>query len=403
VMMLSSESAKAATQAAGALGHLAAVSENKSAIASAGGIKPLVELLSSGTAEAQRFATGALWHLAAVGDNKIIMVAAGAIPPLVTLLGSDVAEACEYAAAVLSMLARSQGGNKRAIVQAGGIAPLVELLADQSVMTQRHAACALWGLSEGKEGVYDKQIVEKGAVRPLIQMLMLNHPETRGFAAACLLCLCQDEAAREAILTGGGAELWVSLAASRNVWLKTQAIEMLRLLEIPYTEPTLTVSPRPLGSPGRGGANGQPGGGPLASPSRSAFLASAFPLVATKTLPIREESSIDPDKVNERVGELNKGDTCHVLERKEVVTGTFRALVALDSSKDPAGWVTAGKEGADFLVSESTYNQIMLGNTPNHVKMKFHFFSFQLPMNVLTAHQQIEPNWNIPQREFFCD
>ena len=108
------------------------------------------------------------------------------------------------------------------------MSPLVALLADQSVMTQRHSACALWGLSEGKEGVYDKQIVEEGAVAPLIQMLMRNHPETRGFAAACLLCLCNDASAREAILTGGGSEVWLSLAQSKTTWLRTQAIEMLR-------------------------------------------------------------------------------------------------------------------------------------------------------------------------------
>jgi len=58
-------------------------------------------------------------------------VGAGAIPPLVALLASESAEASEYAAAVLSMLARSQGGPKKAIVQAGGVAPLVALLSDQ--------------------------------------------------------------------------------------------------------------------------------------------------------------------------------------------------------------------------------------------------------------------------------
>ena len=34
------------------------------------------------------------------------------------------------------------------------------LLADAKPVTQRHAACALWGLSDGKDGVYDKQIAE---------------------------------------------------------------------------------------------------------------------------------------------------------------------------------------------------------------------------------------------------
>ena len=114
---------------------------------------------------------------------------------------------------------------------------LTRLSPIQSVMTQRHSACTLWGLSEGKEGVYDKEIVEEGAIQPLIQMLMRNHAETRGFAAACLLCVCNDAAARDAIRTSGGSEVWLSLAQTPSKWLRSQAIEMLRLLEIPYVPP----------------------------------------------------------------------------------------------------------------------------------------------------------------------
>ena len=66
---------------------------------------------------------------------------------------------------MLSALARTQGGNKKAIVQAGGIAPLIALLSDPAIDTQKHAACALWGLAEGKEGIYDKQIVEAAPSR----------------------------------------------------------------------------------------------------------------------------------------------------------------------------------------------------------------------------------------------
>ena len=69
----------------------------------------------------------------------------------------------------------AQGGHKKLLVKAGGIPPLVALLSDPNTMTQRHAACALWGLADGKEGVYDKQIVEHGAVRPLLAMLLLDH------------------------------------------------------------------------------------------------------------------------------------------------------------------------------------------------------------------------------------
>ena len=369
VAMLSADSDKAQTNAAGAIWQLAMIGANKAAIADTGAIAPLVILVSKGTAEAQKFSTGALWQLAAVGDNKAAMVAAGAIPPLVSNLNSNSAELVEYAAAVLSMLARTQGGAKRAIVEAGGLLPLIALLRGQSVMTQRHAACALWGLTDGKEGVYDKQIVQQGGVQPLIQMLLENHVETCGFAAACLLCLCADTAARKAILEVGGAEPWLALARSSATWLRGQAVDMIRLLGIPYAAPDVrpsgtTPSPRLAPSPGRG----------------SSFSA-AYPLIAQKTLPIRENADVDPDKDNPKVGELLKGDAVFVIERREPGNGMHRALVASEAHGTPLGWVTSGKEGAEFLVSESEAYTNDLNKTPYNIKMKFHFFSFQLHKN----------------------
>ena len=78
------------------------------------------------------------------------MVGAGAIPNLTSILTSKSADVREHAAALLSSLARTQGGNKKAIYHAGGVEPLVLLLGDARPTTQRHAACALWGLSDGK-------------------------------------------------------------------------------------------------------------------------------------------------------------------------------------------------------------------------------------------------------------
>ena len=52
---------------------------------------------------------------------------------------------------------------------------------------------ALWGLADDKAGAYGHVIVELGGIPPLIAMLVANNTETRGFAAACLACLCADE------------------------------------------------------------------------------------------------------------------------------------------------------------------------------------------------------------------
>jgi vacuolar protein 8 len=370
VHLLSSESPLAQRHAAGALSQLAAVGLNKGAINEAGAIPPLVQLLkdSSSSEALTKLAASVLWHLTAKEDAKTSMVAAGVIPPLVAMLSSPTPGVRDHAAAVISSLARTSGGSKKAIYSAGGIPPLVELLVSEKPMTQKHAACALWGMSDGKDGVYDKQIAEAEAVRPLVNMMQSFDTETCGFAAACLLCLCKDEEAKEMMLSGGAAEPLLALAHNPSKWLANQAQEMLKLLGIPFTDPEPgTLSPRIMNSPRMGGIAGRPTGRDN----------QAVCSVAQKTLPIRKESAIDPEMPNPKQGELLKGDFCYVLDRIEVEEGIFRALVATEPAGEPKGWVTAAKEGSEFLIPESA---AMMGkDMPNHVKMKFHFFVCQLP------------------------
>ena len=396
VMMLSSESVLAQRHAAATLSHLSASIKNKEAIANAGGIAPLVSLVSYGSMEAIKHSAFALWNLAMVADYKIAMCAAGVIPPLVGVLKFDNDESREYAAGVLSAIARTQGGNKKAIVEAGGIEPLVELLQDSSLQAQRHAACALWGLAEGKEGVYDKDIVDAGAVQPLIAMLLLNHVETRGFAAACLLCCCADERASDSILENGGEGALLSLAGSPSKWLRQQAIEMLKLLGIPFIEPHASMSPRQVVSPRAPSSPGRED-----STNTRPFIVGSR-LIAQKMLPVRTDKGIDPTKENVVVAVLTKGEECFVQERAEVAPGIVRARVSLIGGCPAVGWLTMCKDGCDFLVSDTPLapavgapllspsqrgraemEKALFGSTvnPNEsltVKMKYHFFSFQL-------------------------
>lgn len=73
-----------------------------------------------------------------------------------------------------------------------------------------------------------------------------------------------------------------------------------------------------------------------------------LPLIATR------------HQANPRLSELHKGDTAYIIERREVVPGTFRARVAIESATSvPAGWVTCAKDGAEFLISESAYAQVI--------------------------------------------
>jgi hypothetical protein len=223
---------------------------NKTIIVDTGAIPPLVALLAIGMTELdqkmlpQRYAAGALWHLASSADNKTQIANAGAIPLLVEILYSKFSECREHAAGVLSALARTQGGNKKAIFQARGIPPIVKLLSDTRLITRKYAASALWGLSDGKDGVYDKYIAEAGAIPPLIAMLQENEEETRGFAVAALLCICRDKTAHPAILEAGGAELLQALSYGPATRLREQVVEMLTLLDVEV--PNEDSAPVPL-------------------------------------------------------------------------------------------------------------------------------------------------------------
>ena len=239
IAMLSSDSIATQTYASGALLQLSALGTNRSTIAEAGAIPPLVELLSSHSPDTQKSAAGALWNLASSAESKIQMRDAGAIPRLVHVLRCKSADTREHAVAVLSALARSQGQNKKLIYDAAALEPLIALLDDQRSMTQRHAACCLWALSDGKDGVYDKAIAEGGAIPKLANMLNKDDLETRGFAAAALLCICRDETAHAAIMNSDGVHALVALAygLTAGTWLHTQVIEMLTLLSVPIPDP----------------------------------------------------------------------------------------------------------------------------------------------------------------------
>ena len=53
-------------------------------------------------------------------------------------------------------------------------------------------------------------------------MVQNGDNETRGFAVACLLCICKDKSAHPAILEAGGAELLQALSFGPATWLRTQ-------------------------------------------------------------------------------------------------------------------------------------------------------------------------------------
>ena len=262
---------KSQVRAAAALSDLARVSENKQAIVSAGGIQPLVTMLVSSSVEAQAKASAAvwqlssstsaqqliadadgitllvkllsskqiaiannaacaLWHLESLAASKGVIIAAGGIAALVELLErTDNVDAQDSIAALLSDLARERGSVKSSIVNKGGVGHLVTLLEKGSPIAQKHASCALWGLTA--EPAYQKAVVKAGAV-PLLIGLLTSNLKAQGYAAAALCNLANDGDARRELTEGGGTEPIMSISQGPESWLRTQAVGILQLLRI---------------------------------------------------------------------------------------------------------------------------------------------------------------------------
>ena len=149
---------------------------------------------------------------------------------------------------VLSDLARSVTGNK-AITMAGGIASLVALLHRGSIEAQKHAACALWGLTSSSAAGYGSMkgadvegnmdvIVSAGAVPTLVELISTGQTSSAskenirpalGYAVATLNNLSLNNAAQVQMLEGGAIDR-ISASIALNgpeTWLRSQAVELL--------------------------------------------------------------------------------------------------------------------------------------------------------------------------------
>lgn len=233
VAMLLSANVEAQTRAAIAVCQLAASTSAQQLIADANGIQHLVKLLSSPHAVAATNAAGALWHLENLATTKGVIVAAGGIAALVELLGrvidSETGEGQEATAALLSDLARERGGAKASIVQKGGISHFIKLLERGTSGAQKHAACALWGLTA--EPAHQKAVLRAGAV-PLLIKLLSAEQRIQGYAAAALNNLAHDAEARTQLVDGGVVQPATSISEGPETWLRSQAVGILQQLKI---------------------------------------------------------------------------------------------------------------------------------------------------------------------------
>ena len=217
VQLLEQRNASAQRNAAETLSLLSSRSAaNRSTIAVAGAIPPLVRLLGDGrdASTSQVFAASALADLARASDNKAAMVSVGGVPPLVRMLGSRSADARCFASVALHHLAATSSA-QALIAEHNGISLLVELVCDtEPLATANASAGALWHLAAttGNKAA----IVKAGGIPRLISLLeRTDTAEARESAAAVLAELARS-GSQKAIVAGGGIAPLVSvLAASR--------------------------------------------------------------------------------------------------------------------------------------------------------------------------------------------
>jgi vacuolar protein 8 len=227
VALLTAQDPAAGAEAARALRSLAWNDENAVLIAQAGAIAPLVTLVQSGTDDQKEHAAGALANLACNAENRVPIAQAGAIAPLVTLVQSGTANQKNNAAVALKNLAFSDE-NEVWIVQAGAIAPLVTLVQSGTDRQKESAAGALWNLAANAENKV--LIAQAGAIAPLVTLMQSGTAGQKESAAGALRNLAANAENKVLIAQAGAIAPLVTLVQSGTAGQKENAAGALRNL-----------------------------------------------------------------------------------------------------------------------------------------------------------------------------
>ncbi|KAL0297493.1 UNVERIFIED_CONTAM: U-box domain-containing protein 4 [Sesamum radiatum] len=171
-----------------ALLNLSINDNNKSAIANADAIEPLIHVLETGSPEAKENSAATLFSLSVMDENKIKIGRSGAIKPLVDLLGNGTPRGKKDAATALFNLSINHE-NKARIVQAGAVKYLVELMDPAFGMVDK-AVAVLSNLATIHEG--RTAIGQEGGIPVLVEVVELGSGRGKENAAAALLQLCTN-------------------------------------------------------------------------------------------------------------------------------------------------------------------------------------------------------------------
>lgn len=214
--------------------------ENQTTIAEAFAIQLLVSLMRTTTApDVEREVAGALWALSEDhAENKVLIAQVGAIPLLVELLGSTSTELAPVLATnALCSLALGNQANQSEIT---GL--LVDkLLTAQQAETQEHASKTAWRIVHENPGD-ELSIAQAGGAGPLVKLLRdAKEPSVKAYALLGL-SLAIDEKNQAIVANEGGVEPLVKLLSLEDAATREQAACAVQRLALHNTETQLQIT-----------------------------------------------------------------------------------------------------------------------------------------------------------------
>ncbi|MBA0575069.1 hypothetical protein Golob_027377, partial [Gossypium lobatum] len=169
--------------------HFLSINDNnKTAIANANAIEPLIRVLKTGSLEAKGNSAATLFSLSIIEDNNVRIGRSGAIRPLVDLLGNGTPRGKKDAATALFNLSIFYE-NKAQIVEDDAVRYLVDLMDPAAGMVDK-AVAVLANLATIPEG--RTAIGQEGGIPVLVEVVELGSATGKEYAAAALLQLCTN-------------------------------------------------------------------------------------------------------------------------------------------------------------------------------------------------------------------
>ncbi|KAB2036781.1 hypothetical protein ERO13_D03G025100v2 [Gossypium hirsutum] len=154
------------------LHFLSNIYNNKTAIANANAVEPLIHVLETGSPVAKENSAATLFSLSVIEVNRARIGRFGSIQPLVDLLGNGTPRGKKDATSALFNLSLFHE-NKARIVQAGMVDKAVVLLANLATIPEGRTANA-----------------QEGGIPRLVEVVELGSARGKEHAAAALLYLC---------------------------------------------------------------------------------------------------------------------------------------------------------------------------------------------------------------------